>query len=148
MLKNNILMMILSIFFVTLSLASFASDEKAEKKEKMDCNNCDEKECKSAKITVEELKKAIAEKKVTIVDTNGSESFAKGHIPSALDAKADGFDAKLPADKASLIVLYCGAEKCTGCKDSEKITKLGYTNIKCLADGLKAWTKADGKLEK
>ena len=145
MLKRNVLMMVLSMFFVALSLGSFASDEKSEKK---DCTNCTDKECKSAKISVEELKKAIAEKKVTIVDTNGTESFAKGHIPGALDSKADGFDAKLPADKASLIVLYCGAEKCSGCKDSEKITKLGYTNIKCLADGLKAWAKADGKLEK
>ena len=148
MLKKNVLMLVLSMFFVALSLGSFAADEKVEPKAKDDCGKCDDKECKPGKVTIEELKKAIEEKKVTIVDTNGTESFAKGHIAGALDAKAEGFVAKLPVDKASLIVMYCGAEKCNGAKDAEKITKLGYTNIKCLADGLKAWTTAGGKLEK
>ena len=142
--KKNLLVVAFSAVLFAMPLASFASDEKVEKKGKEES-----KECKLTKISIEDLKKAIEEKKVTIVDANNAESFAKGHIPGALSAKADGFEAKLPADKASLVVLYCGSEKCSGSKDlGEKITKLGFTNLKCFGAGLKGWTDAGGTLEK
>lgn len=146
MVKKNLLLVAISIACFIFALGAIASDKKTsgsgEKKG-------EDKECKISKITVEELKKAVEEKKVTIVDTNGTESYAKGHIAGALDAKAEGFDAKLPADKGSLIVLYCGGEKCTGSKDvSEKLTKLGFTNQKCFGGGVKGWTAAGGAVEK
>lgn len=146
MAKKNLLLVAFSIACLVFSLGVIASEKKIN-----DSGNkkVEDKECKISKITVEELKKAIEEKKVTIVDTNGTESYAKGHIAGALDAKAEGFDSKLPADKGSLIVLYCGGEKCTGSKDvSEKLTKLGFTNQKCFGGGLKGWTAAGGAVEK
>ena len=50
--------------------------------------------------------KAIEEKKVTVIDVNGSKSFEKGHIPGAIDfasQKAELAKA-LPADKNALVV--------------------------------------------
>ena len=37
-------------------------------------------------ISIAELKTAIAEKKVTVLDVNGSDSFKAGHIPGARNA--------------------------------------------------------------
>ena len=65
-------------------------------------------------MNITELKKAIAEKKVTVLDVNGSESYSKGHIPTAIDfrAKKDEIASVLPSDKGALVVAYCGGPTC------------------------------------
>src|SRR5437016_5852777 len=81
-----------------------------------------------------ELTKLVEEKKVVLLDCNGSDSFkTKGHIPGAIDFQADSAELakKLPADKAALIVSYCGSEYCPAFKQgAEAALKLGYTNVK------------------
>ena len=70
---------------------------------------------KIADITHADLQAAIAAKSVAILDVNGSESFAEGHIPGAIDfetAKAK-LAAVLPKDKATLVVAYCGSPMCS-----------------------------------
>lgn len=102
-------------------------------------------------ITVADLKTAIAEKKVTLVDCNGTESYAKGHLPGALDFTAAGENlAKLlPEDKAMLVVAYCGGPKCKAYKAGvAAVKKLGYTNIKYFSGGLSGWQEAGEALEK
>lgn len=107
-------------------------------------------EAKVADISLEDLKKAIADKKVTLIDCNGAESYKKGHLPGAVDfasAKED-LAKSLPADKAALVVAYCGSEKCTAYKaGADAAAKLGYTNVKHFSGGLAGWTKAGEKLE-
>ncbi|WP_165071176.1 rhodanese-like domain-containing protein [Paludisphaera rhizosphaerae] len=101
-------------------------------------------------ITHEELLKAIEAKQVTLLDANGSESYAEGHIPKAIDFEKQGKDlaAKLPADKSSLIVAYCGNEQCTAYRAAAKAAKeLGYTNIKHYAKGIVGWKKSGAKIE-
>ncbi|MEX1118628.1 MAG: rhodanese-like domain-containing protein [Terrimicrobiaceae bacterium] len=39
-------------------------------------------------ISIEELKTAIADKSVVVIDVNGTESFTKGHIPTAIQSLA------------------------------------------------------------
>lgn len=107
-------------------------------------------EDKFADISTDDLKKAIAEKKVTLIDVNGSDSWQQGHIPGALD-----FDAvekelakKLPADKNALVVAYCGSERCTAYKAAAAAAKkLGYTNVKHYSKGIAGWKKAGEKTE-
>lgn len=102
-------------------------------------------------ISVEELKKAIAEKKVAIIDVNGTESYKQGHIPGAIDFEAnkDNLAALLPADKSALVVAYCGSEYCNAYKRGAKAAEdLGYTNVKHLAGGIAGWKKAGGELAK
>jgi hypothetical protein len=69
-----------------------------------------EEEAKVAEISHADLVKAIQEKKVVLLDCNGTEVYALGHIPGALDFTAvkDDLAKKLPADKTALIVSYCG----------------------------------------
>lgn len=102
-------------------------------------------------ISVADLKTAIAEKKVTVIDVNGSDSYAEGHVPTAIDfeAKKDELAKALPEDKNALVVAYCGGPSCNAYKAAaKKATELGYTNVKHLAAGKSGWKKAGETLEK
>ena len=97
-----------------------------------------------ADISAADLQKAIADKTVTILDCNGSKSFAKGRVPGALDFEAVKGDlAKhLPTDKNALVVAYCGSPRCTAYEGGLNAAKeLGYTNLKHLSIGIKGWKK-------
>ncbi len=99
-------------------------------------------------ISVKEVKSLVASKKAVLIDVNGSESFAKGHIPGALNFDAVGKDlAKaLPEDKNTLIVAYCGGPRCKAYKAAaEAAEKLGYKNVKHMSAGLSGWTGAGEK---
>ena len=102
-------------------------------------------------ISIAELKTAIAEKKVTLLDANGSDSFSAGHIPGAIDFQAQkaALAAKLPSDKGALVVAYCGGPTCGAYAAAAKAAQeLGYTNIKHLSAGISGWKDAGAPLEK
>lgn len=102
-------------------------------------------------ISIADLKQAIADKKVTVIDVNGSDSYAAGHVPSAVDfaAQKDSIASTLPADKNALVVAYCGGPQCSAYKAAaKKATELGYTNVKHLSAGISGWKSAGEKLEK
>jgi rhodanese-related sulfurtransferase len=102
-------------------------------------------------ISIAELKKAIAEKKVVVIDVNGSESYKSGHIPTAVDfSKVQGDIASvLPKDKEALVVAYCGGPSCSAYTRAAKAaSKLGYTNVKHLSAGMSGWLKANETIEK
>jgi rhodanese-related sulfurtransferase len=101
-------------------------------------------------ISVADLKKAIDEKKVTVLDVNGSDSFKQGHIPGAVDfrAKKAEIASALPSDKSALVVAYCGGPTCGAYAAAAKAAKeLGYTNVKHLSAGISGWKSAGEKLE-
>lgn len=104
-----------------------------------------------ADISHDDLKAAIASGKVALIDVNGTESYKAGHIPGAIDFEAN--EAKLasllPADKSTLVVAYCGNEKCGAYKaGATAAEKLGYTNVKHYSKGIAGWKKAGEKIEK
>jgi rhodanese-related sulfurtransferase len=102
-------------------------------------------------ISIDELKKAIADKKVTLIDVNGTDSWKDGHIPGAIDfatAKAD-LKSKLPADKNALVVAYCGNENCGAyARGAKAAAELGYTNVKHFKPGIAGWKAKGEKTEK
>ncbi len=102
-------------------------------------------------ISIVELKKAIADKKVTVVDVNGSDSYKQGHVPTAVDFQSNMKDlaSKLPADKGALIVAYCGGPSCNAyTKAANAAVALGYTNVKHLSAGISGWMQAGEKTDK
>jgi len=102
-------------------------------------------------ISITELKAAIADKKVVVIDANGTESFKSGHIPTALDFSSakDKFASVLPKDKNALVVAYCGGPACNAYQAAAKAAKdMGYTNVKHLSAGISGWTSAGEKTEK
>jgi rhodanese-related sulfurtransferase len=69
--------------------------------------------------------------------------YIKGHIPLAVSIPNSQFEkmtAKLPDDKNSLLIFYCGGLKCKlSHKSAAKAEKLGYTNVKVFAEGYPRW---------
>lgn len=102
-------------------------------------------------ISIADLKQAIADKKVTVIDVNGAASYANGHIPGAVNfaAQKDSLASVLPSDKGALVVAYCGGPACSAYKAAANAaSQLGYTNVKHLSAGISGWKAAKEALEK
>ncbi len=99
-------------------------------------------------ISVDELEAKIKAGKVTLIDVNGANSYARGHIPGAIAFNKD-LKSKLPKDKDALIVAYCGGPSCRAYQRAAKVAeKAGYTNVKHLSAGISGWKSAGKKTEK
>lgn len=95
------------------------------------------------------VKKLIDEKAgVVLVDSRPRRVFEKGAIPTAVNIPDTEFDKhldKLPADKAALVIFYCGGLECVLSENSAaKAMKLGYTKVMTYAEGYPGWTKLYG----
>ena len=102
-------------------------------------------------LSVSEVKDLTKSKKAVIIDVNGSESYAQGHVPGALDYAAikDNLAKVLPEDKNTTIVAYCGGPKCNAYTAAAKAAaKLGYKNVKHMSAGIAGWKEAGEKTEK
>jgi len=102
-------------------------------------------------ISISEVKKLAETKKAVIIDVNGTESYDKGHIPTALNyEKVSGDLSKvLPKDKNALIVAYCGGPKCKAYQAAANAAqKLGYKNVKHMSAGIAGWMQAGEKTDK
>lgn len=102
-------------------------------------------------ISHDELKKAIADGKVTVIDVNGTDSYKQGHIPGAINYEAKKADlaALLPKDKNALVVAYCGSPACGAYKAAaDAAVALGYTNVKHYSGGLSGWKSKNETLDK
>lgn len=83
---------------------------------------------------------------VLIIDSRPTaRMYDPGHIPTAVsipDTQFEKMTDKLPADKAALLVFYCGGVDCPlSHKSAFKAEKLGYGNVKVYAEGYPDWLK-------
>lgn len=102
-------------------------------------------------ISIHDLKAAIAAKKVTLIDVNGTDSWKNGHIPGAIDFQSskEKLAGLLPKEKSALVVAYCGGPKCNAYRAAAKVAKdLGYTNVRHLSAGISGWKDANQALGK
>jgi rhodanese-related sulfurtransferase len=90
-----------------------------------------------------------------VIDARVASEYAEGHIKGAVnvpyreksakvanfDASQDSFSvAKLPADKAASVVIYCNGPECwKSFKASTAAIKAGYTNIHWYRAGFPDW---------
>jgi rhodanese-related sulfurtransferase len=105
-------------------------------------------------VGADEVAKAQAAGAV-VIDSRVASEYADGHIKGAIsvpyrekseksasfDASQDEFNvAKLPADKAAPIVIYCNGPECwKSYKASSASIKAGYTNILWYREGFPDW---------
>lgn len=106
---------------------------------------------KGAQISVSaaHVKKLIDEKAAyVLIDARPKRVAEKGMIPTALNISDSEFDKnidKLPADKATPLIYYCGGMECVlSDKSAEKAKKLGYTNVLTYPPGYPEWEKLHG----
>ena len=102
-------------------------------------------------IQLADLKQAIADGKVFLIDVNGSASYKQGHIPGAVDyaAVSGKLASVLPAQKDALIVAYCGGPQCGAYKQAAKaVAALGYENVRHFSQGISGWKQAGEMTER
>ncbi len=87
------------------------------------------------------LKVRVDRKQVTVMDVNSDERFRQGHVPGALHLNgAEYTEADLPADKDAAVVFYCSNALCRKAPNAAKrARKMGYTDVKVMASGIKGW---------
>ncbi len=96
-------------------------------------------------VTIAEVESLIESKGAVLLDVNGSKYFAKGHLPGAIDFRAneDNLPAVLGEDKEILIVVYCGSPSCEAyLAAAAAVQQLGYKNVKHLPAGISGWISA------
>ncbi len=114
-------------------------------------------------LSTEELNTWVTEKKdMIIIDTMPADSFAKGHIPGAVnaelpmtviadatDAQKDAFIELLGQDKNKPIVVYCGFVACARSHLGAVVAmEQGFTNVYRVPGGIVAWQEAGYTVEK
>ena len=91
-------------------------------------------------ITVEEAKEIIEAGNVILVDVRTQEEYSEKHIPGAINIANESIGTEdipeLP-DKDQLILVYCRSGNRSK-QASEKLVKLGYTNIIEIG-GINSW---------
>jgi rhodanese-related sulfurtransferase len=100
----------------------------------------------TALIARDELKAAIDSGTVTVVDALGGDYYAKQHLPGAVPlapADVEAQAAALLPDRDAQIVTYCTGPACPNSGQvADKLTALGYTNVRKYRDGIEDWTDA------
>ena len=96
--------------------------------------------------------KMMMDKKETfvLIDARTTEEYDEAHIPGALNVPEKKFNelqTTLPADKSSLLVIYCNGVKCGKSKKvANTAAAAGYTNIIIYGEGFPVWEEKNMKV--
>jgi rhodanese-related sulfurtransferase len=100
----------------------------------------------TALISRDELKAAIGAGTVTVVDALGGDYYVKQHLPGAVALAPGDVDALASAvlpDKGAAIVTYCTGPSCPNSGQvANRLTALGYADVRKYAEGIEDWTGA------
>ena len=100
----------------------------------------------TALISRDELKAAIGAGTVTVVDALGGDYYAKQHLPGAVALAPGDVDALASAvlpEKGAAIVTYCTGPSCPNSGQvANRLTALGYADVRKYAEGIEDWTGA------
>ena len=87
----------------------------------------------------------------TLVDTLPADTFAKGHLPDAINIVSDDILDEAPhrlPDKQAILVVYCASESCKRAgRAAERLVSLGYTEVYHYIGGKRAWQNEGLSLE-
>jgi len=100
-------------------------------------------------VSAEYIKKQLdAKANLVLIDSRPERPFAQGTIPGSInisDSKFDKMTDKLPKDKATPMVFFCGGLACDLSEKSAKKAKaLGYTNVRKYTEGYPEWAAKFG----
>jgi len=97
-------------------------------------------------ISRDELRVAIEDGAVTVVDALGESYYAQMHLPGALnlveDDVAERASTLLP-DKDAAIVVYCSNPACGNSQAvANRLAALGYSDVRKYREGIQDWVAA------
>lgn len=137
---------ILIVGLLALSSLAFAHGDEC-KKSKAECDGHHAKVSEVIEISLADLKTALKNKSITLLDANGEKTRKKhGSIAGAKQLSSyRTYDVakELPEDKASALVFYCANERCTASdKAAQRAIDAGYSNVRVFRAGIMGWNKA------
>jgi rhodanese-related sulfurtransferase len=102
-------------------------------------------------ITRDQLRAEIEAGTVTVVDALGGEYYAKQHLPGAIPLVegdvSERAETLLP-ERGAAIVTYCSNPACPNSQRvAERLTALGYTNVRKYREGIQDWVDAGLPIE-
>lgn len=108
------------------------------------CEHCAGSAAAIKQVSLQDVKAIVAgKKKGVIVDSRAAEQYRGGHIPRAISLPIDEKMAgRLPKDKGTLVVFYCGGEKCPlSTTAAEKAVEMGYKKVAVYKGGWSGWAR-------
>lgn len=98
-------------------------------------------------ITRDELKAKLDRgDEFTLVEALPARYYEDTHLPGAINIPHDAIDALAPTllpDKAAEIVVYCASAPCRNSGiAAQRLTELGYANVRDYHEGKADWTEA------
>lgn len=95
-------------------------------------------------VSLEELRRLIEEKSVSVLDANAPGRFARGHIPGATNVDPAAFsEGYLPSDRARTLVFYCTGVACGAARyAASRAAAMGYGDVRLFAGGITEWERA------
>jgi rhodanese-related sulfurtransferase len=100
----------------------------------------------TALISRDKLKAGIDAGTVTVVDALGGEYYAKQHLPGAValaPGDVDALASSVLPDRDAAIVTYCTGPSCPNSGQvADRLTALGYANVRKYREGIEDWTSA------
>src|SRR4029453_1172450 len=87
----------------------------------------------------------------TLVDALAPMSYARSHLPGAINLPPDWVDERGPRripDLATPVVVYCASSTCDASVSvGLRLTELGYRNVRHYLEGKRDWEEAGPPLE-
>src|SRR2546423_9475084 len=103
-------------------------------------------------ITRDELRAALEERSVTVVDALPPAAFGARHLPGAINLVAEDADSyveEVLPGKAAPIVTYSTDGACRrGPELAERLRALGYTDVRAYREGIEDWVRAGLPLDR
>jgi rhodanese-related sulfurtransferase len=100
----------------------------------------------TALISRDELKASIDAGTVTVVDALGGDYYAKQHLPGAValaPGQVDALAHSVLPDRDAAVVTYCTGPSCPNSGQvADRLTALGYANVRKYREGIDDWTRA------
>jgi mannose-6-phosphate isomerase-like protein (cupin superfamily) len=97
-------------------------------------------------ITRDELRSALDEDSVTVVDALPAAPYGQRHLPGALNLVEEDPDARVDEvlpDRAAAIVTYSTDASCArGPALARRLAALGYTDVRTYREGIEGWVGA------
>ena len=104
----------------------------------------DEAKAKIQEISIDELNLLVPEQSPILVDVREDEEWEKAHAIGAIHLSRGTIEQKIEEvipDPETPIICYCGGGNRSALV-AESLQKLGYTQVKSLVGGFKAWQEA------
>lgn len=97
-------------------------------------------------ISRDDLKAALDDGKVIVVDTLPESYYAQQHLPGALNLVESDVAARAPEllpDLGATIVTYCSNTSCNNSHAvAARLEKLGYSDVRRYREGIEDWHNA------